>query len=98
MLPTVPETGASRERSSSKGSGKPTGKGSDEPTEVLPTVGEDAGDGPDDPGRAGEAPDSQAGTKRRAWRLSGRLRKFAEPPPVQGDTDHTIIPGLSDDD
>ncbi|GAA4606271.1 hypothetical protein GCM10023195_22420 [Actinoallomurus liliacearum] len=94
VLPTVPETGPGRER--------PSSKGPDEPTEVPPAVDEDAGTepaaAPDDAGRAGEARESQAGAKRKARRLSGRLRKFAEPPPVQGDTDHTIIPGLSDDD
>jgi NADH-quinone oxidoreductase B subunit len=31
-------------------------------------------------------------------RLGDRLRKLAEPPPVDADTDHTIIPGLDDDD
>jgi NADH-quinone oxidoreductase B subunit len=83
---------------------KEAGESAEEPTEVLPAV--DAGDEPagerSDPGKRARA------EKERPWdaapggkmtrRFGGRLRKFAEPPPVRGDTDHTIIPGLSDDD
>jgi NADH-quinone oxidoreductase B subunit len=36
--------------------------------------------------------------RKRPRRLGNRLRRLAEPPPVDADTDHTIIPGLEDDD
>jgi NADH-quinone oxidoreductase B subunit len=39
-----------------------------------------------------------SGEQRRTRRLGARLRRFAEPPPVDADTDQTIIPGLDDDD
>ncbi|WP_433176589.1 NADH-quinone oxidoreductase subunit NuoB [Actinoallomurus sp. CA-150999] len=80
----------------------------EEPTEVLPSVEEvrkaakergaakpaEEGAGAEDerPRRA------DAAAQKRTRRLGGRLRRFTEPPPVGGDTDHNIIPGLSDDD
>jgi NADH-quinone oxidoreductase B subunit len=36
--------------------------------------------------------------KPRHKRLGDRIRRLAEPPPVDADTDHSIIPGLDDDD
>ncbi|GAA4621134.1 hypothetical protein GCM10023196_007830 [Actinoallomurus vinaceus] len=84
--------------------------GAEEPTEKLPSV-EEVRKAAEEKGAAkpaearppAEAEDErprQAGTaaQQRARWLSRRLRRFAEPPPVGGDTDHTIIPGLSDDD
>lgn len=38
------------------------------------------------------------GEAARHRRLGDRIRKLAEPPPVEAETDNTIIPGLEDDD
>ncbi|GAB3961020.1 hypothetical protein GCM10029978_012160 [Actinoallomurus acanthiterrae] len=80
----------------------------EEPTEVLPSVEEvrkaaeekDAAKPTEkDTEAEGERPgQAETAAQKRARRLGGRLRRFAEPPPVGGDTDHNIIPGLSDDD
>jgi NADH-quinone oxidoreductase B subunit len=88
VLPPIRDAGTTQELPPPK----EAGRSAEEPTEVLPTV--DAGDEP-----TGERSDSDRSPgEKRTRRLGGRLRKFAEPPPVRGDTDHTIIPGLSDDD
>ncbi|GAA0333294.1 NADH-quinone oxidoreductase subunit B [Actinoallomurus spadix] len=106
-LPVPEDPGTARETPAPEGSGRPAGappslKGPDEPTEVLPTVDETAGEEPPEASGGARAAEPPSGggppDERRRRRFGGRLRRLAEPPPVHGDTDHTIIPGLSDDD
>ncbi|WP_305883754.1 NADH-quinone oxidoreductase subunit NuoB [Actinoallomurus soli] len=106
-LPTPKDPGTTQElpvpdESDRPAETPPSAKGPDEPTEVLPTVDETAAEEPaGDAGRektATERPSGGSPAEGRRRRLGGRLRRIAEPPPVLGDTDHTIIPGLSDDD
>ncbi|WP_289849960.1 NADH-quinone oxidoreductase subunit B [Actinoallomurus purpureus] len=81
------------------------GKPTEQPKEVLPSeevrkaaeASPSVGETADEEKSSGRLAGGGAADKGARW-LSGRLRRFAEPPPVHGDTDHTIIPGLSDDD
>jgi NADH-quinone oxidoreductase B subunit len=65
-----------------------------EQTRELPPVEEPT------PPPAGDRwrPAEDSPARKRARGLGGRLLRFAEPPPVEGEVDPDIIPGLHDDD
>ncbi len=102
VLPPVPEPAGAKDH----GSGTKDGGTGDSQAGTggsrNGTEGPDTGGGtaardllpPEDARAVG---DRTNGGRGRKWRLAGRLRRLAEPP-VDGDTDHDIIPGLRDDD
>ena len=70
----------------------------EQPTEMLPTV---AGAAPEETRELPSAEEISGAVKKKQdepRRRGGRLRRFAEPPPVDAVNDPDIIPGLRDDD